>query len=122
MIRLLSILVRLAGDILSNLNHIVQLLQESSLQRSLSEPNPLCEKNENFDSEPEEAVVAYTEEELVTISYAMVELRFSRWKIDKMRDSKELTTVYKDGNRNVRLIKAEVEAAKIWYARRKGRI
>lgn len=75
-----------------------------------------------LESPVDEGIAVYREEDLVTISYAMVELRVSRWKIDKMRDEKQLTTIKQGGKRSVRLIKAEVEAAKLWYSMRKGKI
>lgn len=80
------------------------------------------QNNPALETKGEEQVTAYKEEELVTISYAMVELKVSRWKIDKMREEKQLRTIRQGEKRPVRLIKSEVEAAKLWYSMKKGKI
>lgn len=63
---------------------------------------------------------SYTEDELITVKEACMELNISRWKLTDMRNKKQLTSVVKDGR--VRLIRAEVEAAKLWYSLPKGKI
>ncbi|HLT87962.1 MAG TPA: hypothetical protein VKZ57_10245 [Sphingobacterium sp.] len=65
-------------------------------------------------------IEAYSEKELVTIKEARHILGVSRWKIDKMRDEDELTTLDKNGQ--VRLIRKEVEEAKVWYSIPKGKV
>jgi predicted DNA-binding transcriptional regulator AlpA len=62
----------------------------------------------------------YEEKELVTIKEAMGILGVSRWKIFDMRKKGQFTKVERDGWK--RLIKAEVEAARIWYSVPKGKV
>ncbi len=61
----------------------------------------------------------YQESELMTIKEAIRYLRASRWKIDDMRRRGILQTLR--DRRNVRLIRAQVEAARQWSVN-KGRI
>lgn len=119
MIRLLSTLVRLGGDILRTLTHILQLLQE------LGPPN--CQANQqlhlknDIDLHPQKPDRdAYTDDELCTVKEACVAMNVSRSTIDRLRDNKELSSPEKNGR--VRLVKAEIEEAKIWYSRRKGKL
>lgn len=63
---------------------------------------------------------SYTDEELVTVKVAQGKLGVSRWKIYDMRIKEQLTTVERDGQ--VRLIRAEVEAARLWYSVPKGKV
>ncbi|SKC10861.1 hypothetical protein SAMN05660841_04286 [Sphingobacterium nematocida] len=120
MIRLLSTLVRLAGDILSCLNHILQLLQESGLPDSGGKVKAHTENNtEHLPEKPD--VNAYTEEELCTVGEACLAMNVSRSHIDRMRNRGEFTKL-ENKNGRVRLVKAEVEAAKIWYSKRKGKL
>lgn len=67
-----------------------------------------------------EQVPCYDEDELMTVKEAMAELNVSRWKISEMRTNGELTDIARAGR--VRLIRAEVMAAKLWYSRMKGKI
>lgn len=62
----------------------------------------------------------YQEHELMTVKEAMAELNVSRWKISDMRANGELTDIVRAGR--VRLIRAEIMAAKFWYSRMKGKI
>ena len=62
----------------------------------------------------------FHEDELMTIRQAAIELRVSRGTVDKLRKEGKLTSLHQD--RNVRLIRAEVIAAKIWYSRNKGKL
>lgn len=64
--------------------------------------------------------VMYLEEELMTVKEAMALLKVSRWKLTQMRKKAELSSISRDGR--VRLIREEVEAARIWYSLRKGKI
>lgn len=119
MIRLLSILVRLAGDILSNLNYIVQLLQEFK-PLNFDRPMGLCLK-EKKEHPPEKADRdAYTDDELCTVGEACLMMKVSRSTIDRLRDAGKLSSLEKKGR--VRLVKAEIEEAKIWYSVRKGKL
>lgn len=63
---------------------------------------------------------SYTESELMTVDEACRELLISRWKLTDMRNKGQLTTI--ERGRSVRLIRAEVEAAKLWYSIPKGKI
>lgn len=120
MIRLLSILVRLAGDILSSLNHIVQLLQELAALHGDTAAEPQLKKSTDDPSEKQD-VKAYTEDELCTVGEACLAMNVSRSHIDRMRNREEFTRLANKNGR-VRLVKAEVEAAKIWYSKRKGKL
>ncbi|WP_196939843.1 helix-turn-helix domain-containing protein [Sphingobacterium pedocola] len=62
----------------------------------------------------------YTEDELVTVKEAEAILKVSRWKIEDMCNKGELTIIRK--GRSVRLIKAEVDAARVWYSAPKGKV
>lgn len=68
----------------------------------------------------EEKDIAYTEEELMTVRQAYLELNVSRTTINKLRREGKLTSL--NQLKNVRLIRAEVIAAKKWYSRRKGKL
>ncbi|ERJ58978.1 hypothetical protein M472_09370 [Sphingobacterium paucimobilis HER1398] len=120
MIRLLSILVRLAGDILSCLNHIVQLLQASGLPDSVGKIDAPA-KTDKAPPPEKPDIDAYTEEELCTVGEACLAMNVSRSHIDRMRNREEFTKL-ENKNGRVRLVKAEVEAAKIWYSKRKGKL
>ncbi|MEN5435271.1 hypothetical protein ABE545_16675 [Sphingobacterium faecium] len=63
---------------------------------------------------------SYSEEELMTIREAYLELKISRNTLDGLRRQKKLTSVF--NKRNVRLIRTEVEAAKRWYSLVKGKL
>ncbi|MBD1422791.1 response regulator [Sphingobacterium chuzhouense] len=62
----------------------------------------------------------FSEKDLVTVKEAEDMLQVSRWKITKMRDNGELTTLEKDGQ--IRLLRTEVEEEKVNYSVRKGKI
>lgn len=64
-------------------------------------------------------ISTYTEEELMTVREAYLELKISRNTLDELRRQKKLTSILK--KRNVRLIRAEVEEAKKWYCLVKGK-
>lgn len=64
-------------------------------------------------------VKTYTEDELMTVREAYLELKISRNTLDELRRQKKLTSIFK--KRNVRLIRAEVEDAKKWYCLIKGK-
>lgn len=59
-------------------------------------------------------------DELMTIREAYLELNVSRGTIDKLRRQGDLTSYYH--NKNVRLLRSEVMAAKRWYSSMKGRL
>lgn len=120
MIRLLSTLVRLAGDILSSLNHILQLLQKLAELNGDTASGPQLNKSTDNPSEKKD-VNAYTEEELCTVGEACLAMNVSRSHIDRMRNRGEFTKL-ENKNGRVRLVKAEVDAAKIWYSKRKGKL
>lgn len=63
----------------------------------------------------------YTEDELMTIDMARVEMKVSRGTVYNLIRDGKLKKLTKN-SRNVRLIKAEVMAAKIWYSATKGKI
>jgi len=65
-------------------------------------------------------IESYTENELVTIKEAAHLLGVSRWKVDNMRKKKQLTTLDRGGQ--IRLIRKEVDDAKIWYSIPKGKV
>lgn len=119
MIRLLSILVRLAGDILACLNHIAQLLQEFAARNGDTAPKPHRDKRTNDPSEKQD-VNAYTEGELCTVGEACLAMKVSRSTIDRLRGEGKLSSLEKNGR--IRLIKAEIEAATTWYSIRKGKL
>lgn len=60
------------------------------------------------------------EDELMTVREAYLELNVSRTTIDKLRRQGDLTSVY--FNNQVRLLRAEVLAAKAWYSQMKGKL
>ena len=64
-------------------------------------------------------VKTYSEDELMTVREAYLELKISRNTLDELRRQKKLTSIFK--KRNVRLIRAEVEDAKKWYCLVKGK-
>lgn len=64
-------------------------------------------------------VKTYTEDELMTVREAYLELKISRNTLDELRRQKKLTSIFK--KRNVWLIRAEVEDAKNWYCLIKGK-
>lgn len=59
-------------------------------------------------------------DELMTIREAYLELNVSRGTIDKLRRQGDLTSLCH--NKNVRLLRSEVMAAKQWYSRMKGKL
>ncbi|MDR2273517.1 MAG: helix-turn-helix domain-containing protein [Sphingobacterium sp.] len=65
------------------------------------------------------ALKTYSDEELMTVKEAYLELKISRNTLDQLRREQKLTSVFK--KRNVRLIRTEVEAAKKWYSLIKGK-
>lgn len=60
------------------------------------------------------------DDELMTVREAYLELNVSRTTIDKLRRQGDLTSVY--FNNQVRLLRAEVVAAKTWYSQMKGKL
>ena len=62
----------------------------------------------------------YREEELCTVKEACHILKVSRWKIWDMGQKGKLTCLKRKGH--VRLVRDEVEKAKLWYSIPKGKI
>ena len=62
----------------------------------------------------------YREDELYTVKEACHILKVSRWKIGDMGQKGELTCLKRKGH--VRLLRTEVEKAKLWYSIPKGKI
>jgi len=89
----------------------------SLLQERKAAQNPLKVVEETSSETP--LVKTYTEEELMTVREAYLELKISRNTLDELRRQKKLTSIFK--KRNVRLIRAEVEDAKKWYCLIKGK-
>ena len=89
----------------------------SLLQERKAAQNPLKPVDEV--SAEMQQVKTYTEEELMTVREAYLELKISRNTLDALRRQKKLTSIFK--KRNVRLIRAEVEDAKKWYCLIKGK-
>lgn len=91
---------------------MLSLLQERKAAQNAVEP-----KEEEFTEI--QRVKTYTEEELMTVREAYLELKISRNTLDELRRQKKLTSIFK--KRNVRLIRTEVEDAKKWYCLIKGK-
>lgn len=100
------------------LNDIYEILNKRLPELPMISPVPPISPKAG--KEPIKPIDAYSETELVTIKEAAHILGVSRWKIGKMRDEDELTTLDKNGQ--VRLIRQEVEDAKVWYSIPKGKI
>src|SRR5690606_34271406 len=101
--------------------HNIEKMMEGIQQYCVGKAEAVCRlESDKTDLRPGEQVISYREDELMTVKEAMAELRISRWKIDDMRDKGQLTTI--DRGSRVRLIKEEVQAAKIWYSVPKGKI
>ncbi|SEN82260.1 DNA binding domain-containing protein, excisionase family [bacterium A37T11] len=75
---------------------------------------------ETMQSEKKETSCYYTEQELMTVKEAVYHLKVSRFTISRLREKGELTSVYR--NRQVRLIRTEVEKAYRWYSVPKGKV
>lgn len=91
---------------------MLSLLQERKAAQNAEKPI-----EEAPDEIPE--VKTYSEDELMTVREAYLELKISRNTLDALRRQKKLTSIFK--KRNVRLIRAEVEDAKKWYCLIKGK-
>ncbi|GGH18251.1 helix-turn-helix domain-containing protein [Sphingobacterium alkalisoli] len=88
------------------------------LQKRL--PGSENQQGDERQNEAEEKQIAYTEEELMTVRQAYLELNVSRTTINKLRREGKLTSL--NQLKNVRLIRAEVIAAKKWYSGNKGKL
>ena len=66
-----------------------------------------------------EHLKSYTDDQLMTIKEAYLTLKISRNTLDELRRNGKLTNIFK--KRNIRLIHAEVEAAKNCYSLIKGK-
>lgn len=88
------------------------------LQKRL--PGSDDQEGDERQNEVEEKQTAYTEEELMTVRQAYLELNVSRTTINKLRQEGKLTSL--NQLKNVRLIRAEVIAAKKWYSGNKGKL
>lgn len=123
MIKFVLKLLDKAEQCLVVLNKIYQLLlvltEKSSIQ-ALSIPARGAREDAALSENPIKGGKAYTEQELLTVKEAMSELHISRWKLSEMRNSQQLSTIYR-GKKGVRLVKEEVEAAKLWYSIPKGK-
>lgn len=91
---------------------MLSLLQERKAAQNAKEPA------EEASTEIQQ-VKTYSEDELMTVREAYLELKISRNTLDELRRQKKLTSIFK--KRNVRLIRAEVEDAKKWYCLIKGK-
>src|SRR5690606_165176 len=92
------------GDMARTLKVICDVVCTNlSPAQSLSDPDP---------TQP----IAYKDEELITVKEAEHIMNVCRAKIDKLRLEGKLTTVRRNNERPVRLIKKEVENARKWYS------
>ncbi|SFS98402.1 helix-turn-helix domain-containing protein [Sphingobacterium wenxiniae] len=110
---------QLVSSVLRIEKMISTVVDEQSEDRSVA----LIMEDAGLQSEAKETdgeKVMYREEELMTVKEAMALLKVSRWKLTQMRKKAELSSISRDGR--VRLIREEVEAARIWYSLRKGKI
>lgn len=126
MIKLLKALLSALLNCLKTLNLIYNLLQVH-LPATQSGNRQVCNCASHeapiADDDPStltKQAASYTEDELVTVKEAEAILKVSRWKIEDMCNKGELTIIRK--GRSVRLIKAEVDAARIWYSAPKGKV
>ncbi|SEM54286.1 hypothetical protein SAMN05216436_105131 [bacterium A37T11] len=96
------------------LDYLKRRLQDSPDQQ----PGPIAEYYDQNGTKQ-----LYDERQLMTISQATRLLKISRFKLDDMRATGKLCTLKKDPNdREVRLLRSEVEAARVWYSIPKGKV
>jgi len=110
---------QLVSSVLRIEKMISTVVDEQSEDRSVA----LIMEDAGLQSEAKETdgeKVMYREEELMTVKEAMDVLKIGRWKLHDMRRKGELTTILR--NKRVRLIRAEVEAARLWYSVPKGKV
>lgn len=108
-------LIELSRAYLEQSQCILQLLQPLAGESDLDLPS--VEEDGSSGVSPKDS---YAPEELMTVDQACRALKISRWKLTDMRDKGELTSIR--NGRSVRLIREEVEAAKLWYSVPKGKI
>ncbi|GGH06710.1 helix-turn-helix domain-containing protein [Sphingobacterium alkalisoli] len=117
MIKLMMAIFKTLTNCLKTLNLIYNLLEK---QLSTNEDVPVSASVAVPDECNVRDAASYDEEELLTIKEAMGILGVSRWKIFDMRKKGQFTKIERDGRK--RLIKTEVDAARVWYSAPKGKV